>query len=652
MDRPVWVPSPQRVERSAMTRFIHHVRRGGAAGVTDYDSLYRWSITEPARFWSAVWEFCGVLADTRGEVVVEGIDRMPGARWFPRARLNFAENLLAREGDRPALVARDETGARRTLSRAELAGAVRRVAAWLSERGIGPGDRVAGLLPNVPETVIAMLASATLGATWSSCSPDFGTAAILDRFGQIRPSVLVAAAGCRYGGRRIDLGERVRAVAGKIPSIRAIVTVGGEPLRDERESVSFETILQRPDAAVPFASQPFDHPLYILYSSGTTGSPKCIVHGAGGTLLQHLKEQVLHTDMGPGDVVFYYTTCGWMMWNWLVSALATGATVVLYDGSPVHPDPAALWRMAAEEKVTVFGTSAGYLSAIEKQGVRPGRDHDLSSLRTILSTGSPLAPRSYDYVYREIDDDLQLSSISGGTDIISCFALGNPLGPVYRGELQCRGLGMKVEILDDTGRPLPAGKGELCCTMPFPSMPVGFWDDPSSERYRRAYFDRFDGVWCHGDYAELTPHGGLIIHGRSDATLNPGGVRIGTAEIYRVVEKMPEIAESVAVGQRWNDDTRIVLFVVMRPGYALDDALHARIRAKLRQEASPRHVPAVILPVQEIPKTISGKIVELAIQSVVNGEPVANRDAIVRPEALDQFRDLPALGGSDPPRDA
>ncbi len=464
MDRPVWAPSPERRERAAMTRFIQQIRREGATGVTDYDSLYRWSISEPASFWSAVWDFCGVRATHRGGIVVEGIDRMPGARWFPRARLNFAENLLEPGANQPAIVARDETGTRRVMDRAELAGAVRRVAAWLKARGIGPGDRVAGLLPNVPEAVIAMLAAATLGATWSSCSPDFGAGAILDRFGQIRPVVLFAAAGCRYNGRSIDLGDRVRAVAEGIPSIREIVMIGA----NGADGVSFEEILARPSAPIPFAPLPFDHPLYILYSSGTTGSPKCIVHGAGGTLLQHLKEQVLHTDVRSGDVVFYYTTCGWMMWNWLVSALAAGATVVLYDGSPVHPDPAALWRMAAEEKVRVFGTSAGYLSAIEKQGVRPGRDHDLSALRTVLSTGSPLAPRSYDYVYREIGADLQLSSISGGTDIISCFALGNPLGPVYRGEIQCRGLGMKVEILDDAGRPLPGARASCAARCPSP----------------------------------------------------------------------------------------------------------------------------------------------------------------------------------------
>jgi len=652
MDRPVWAPSPQRVERTSMTRFMDRVRREHAPGVRDYASLYRWSIEDPAAFWGAVWSFCGVRAAGRGDAVVEGLDRMPGARWFPDARLSFADNLLARDDDRPAIIARDETGARRVLTHRDLREAAFRVAGALLEWGVGPGDRVAGLMPNVPETVIAMLGAAAIGATWSSCSPDFGTEAILDRFGQIRPAVLFATDGCGYGGKRIDLTGRVRAIVERLPTIRRTVMVrsgaAAEGAALPPDAIAWSDLERRTAAVVPFASLPFDHPLYILYSSGTTGAPKCIVHGAGGTLIQHLKELMLHTDVGPDDTIFYYTTCGWMMWNWLVSALATGATVVLYDGSPVHPDPDTLWRMAAEERVTVFGTSAGYLSAIEKRGLSPGRDHDLSGLRTILSTGSPLAPRSYDYVYGAIGGDVCLSSISGGTDIISCFALGNPTGPVYRGEIQCRGLGMKVEILDDAGRPLPAGKGELCCTMPFPSMPVGFWDDADGARYRRSYFEKYPGVWCHGDYAELTPHGGVIIHGRSDATLNPGGVRIGTAEIYRVVEKMPEVAECVAVGQRYGGDTRIVLFVVMKDGRALDDPLRERIRAKLRAEASPRHVPAVILPVGEIPKTISGKIVELAIQNVVNGLPVPNRDAIVRPETLDQFRDLPALRDEGP----
>ncbi len=645
-DRPCWTPSAARVAAANMTRFIAHVREAGAP-VSDYASLWRWSCHQPEAFWPAVWDFCGLVAERRGDAVVEDLDRMPGARWFPGARINFAENLLRRRDDRPALIWRDETGARAAISFPDLRARVSGLARSLRDAGVRPGDRVAGYLANVPEAVVAMLATASVGGVWSSCSPDYGLEGVLDRFAQIRPRVLVAADASIYAGKRHDLMPRVRGIASRLEAIERVIVA---PRLDARPDLSglpgaavWDDVAAPSADPIPFERLPFDHPLYILYSSGTTGRPKCIVHGAGGTLIQHLKEHVLHTDLRRDDVFFYFTTCGWMMWNWLVSGLATGTTIQLYDGSPVHPDPAALWRVAAEEGTAVFGTSAGYLAAIEKAGVRPRRDHDLSRLRTILSTGSPLAPASYDYVYRDIGDDIQLSSISGGTDIISCFALGNPIAPVRRGEIQTRGLGMKVAILDPQGREMTRGKGELCCTLPFPSMPVSFWDDPEGARYRASYFERFPGVWAHGDFAEITPHDGVIIHGRSDATLNPGGVRIGTAEIYRVVERIPEVLEAVAVGQEWRGDTRVILFVAMKPGHALDDALRATIRERLKREASPRHVPARILPIPAVPRTLSGKVSEIAVRETIHGRPAGNRDALANPEALDALRDLPDL---------
>jgi acetoacetyl-CoA synthetase len=506
-------------------------------------------------------------------------------------------------------------------------------------------------MPNLPQSIIAMLAAASLGAVWSSCSPDFGLQGVLDRFGQIEPKVLFAADGYFYNGKHIDTMPRLRQIVDALPSIKATVVVpytrAAEDLdlRSIRAAVPFTTFQRHGMAArdIFFEPLPFQHPLYIMYSSGTTGVPKCIVHGAGGTLIQHLKELVLHCDLRRADRVFYFTTCGWMMWNWLVSSLAAGATVMLYDGSPTHPSPDALWRYAADSRMTVFGTSAKYLSAIEKFGVRPGASFDLAALRAILSTGSPLAPESFDYVYRDIKQDLLLGSISGGTDIISCFALACPILPVHRGELQCRGLGMKVEVRNDAGEPVRGEKGELCCSAPFPSMPIYFWNDPEGERYHASYFARFEGVWCHGDYAELTGHDGLVIYGRSDAVLNPGGVRIGTAEIYRIVETLPQVVESIAVGQEWEDDTRVILFVVMKEGAVLDDALRRAIKTRLRAEASPRHVPAKTIAVPEIPRTISGKIVELAVQNVIHGRPVKNTDALANPQALEHFRDLPEL---------
>jgi acetoacetyl-CoA synthetase len=663
--RPIWTPSPGRAAASNMARFIEFARARGAE-VHDYSTLWHWSVTEPAAFWPAVWEFCGVRASHPWEAVLEDGDRMPGAKWFRGARLNFAENLLARReaagapslargprlgpiGDeQPALVFRDESGRRWDLSYAELHAAVARLAQALRAEGVTVGDRVAGYLPNLPETVIAMLATTSLGAIWSSCSADFGVGGLLDRFGQIRPKVLFAADGYFYKGKTFDALARTAEVARQLPELKRVVVVSFLAEQPETDAIPNarrydEFVTGHGGGEIAFEQLPFDHPAYILYSSGTTGKPKCIVHSAGGTLLQHLKELVLHTDLGPRDRIVYFTTCGWMMWNWLVSSLATGATVVLYEGAPFHPRAASLFDLAQEEGVTVFGTSAKYLAAAEKAGVAPARTHDLAPLRAILSTGSSLAPESFDYVYRDVKPDVQLASISGGTDLISCFALGNPLAPVYRGELQCRGLGMAVEVFDDTGRPVRGRKGELACTAPFPSMPVGFWDDADGRKYRAAYFEKFPDVWAHGDYAELTARDGVIIHGRSDAVLNPGGVRIGTAEIYREVEKLPEVLEAIAVGQEWQGDVRVVLFVKLREGLALDDSLIARIKAAIRANTTPRHVPAKILQVPDIPRTLSGKIVELAVREAIHGRPVKNLEALANPEALDYFRDRPEL---------
>ncbi|HET8697224.1 MAG TPA: acetoacetate--CoA ligase [Gammaproteobacteria bacterium] len=615
---------------------------------SDYGALYEWSVAEPAAFWEAVWKFCDVRSVTDYRHVLEHRDLMPGARWFEGATLNFAANLLPLDVNGTAIVFTNERGERSELGWAELRAQVAAAAAALRALGVTRGDRVAGFVANRPETVVAMLAAASLGAIWSGCSPDFGVDAVLDRFGQIAPKVLFATDGYFYNGKSIDSLPVVRAIAARLPELRAVVVV---PYRDGAPDPSaipnaclFGELLSQGAGAPPeFEAVPFAHPLYILYSSGTTGAPKCIVHGAGGTLLQHRKEHVLHTDIRPGDVVFYFTTCGWMMWNWLVSALASRATLVLYEGAPLHPDPGVLWRLAERERVNVFGTSAKYLAALEKSGYAPAEHVELDSLRTILSTGSPLAPASFDFVHRSVKRDVQLASIAGGTDLISCFALGNPLLPVYRGELQCRGLGMKVEIFDEQGRSVRGRKGELVCSAPFPSMPVGFWNDPGGRKYHAAYFERYPSVWHHGDYAELTEHGGLVIYGRSDAVLNPGGVRIGTAEIYRVVEQLEEIAESLVVGQEWQGDTRVVLFVRLQPGHTLDAALERRIRDAVRAKASPKHVPAKIVAVPDIPRTMNGKIVELAVRDVIHGRDVTNRDALANPQALDHFRNLAEL---------
>jgi acetoacetyl-CoA synthetase len=662
----LWTPSPAAVERTRLQQFLRALRDRDVvpAEVTDAHALWQWSVREPAAFWEAMWEYAAFSCDRRADgtaydAVVQGLERMAppdpefGPRWFPGARLNAAEQMLRRRDAHPAIVSWTEEGRERVLSFAELACEVARCADALRAVGVTTGDRVAGWLPNVPEAVITMLATASLGAIWSSCSPDFGTEGVLDRFGQIEPTVLVVADTYRYAGKQIDVMSRVREVVSRLPSLRATWVVSRGPtiaaLGAVPNSAHWHEVLAASDAALPtFVRLPFDHPLYILYSSGTTGLPKCIVHGAGGTLLQHVKEHALHTDLGDTDVLFYFTTCGWMMWNWLVSALALGTTIVLYDGAPMPADdPAILWRMAADEGITVFGTSAKYLAALEKGGVCPRDVADLSRLRAMLSTGSPLAEHSYDFVYRDIAPRVQLASISGGTDIVSCFALGDPTGAVYRGELQMRGLGMAVDVWDDAGRPLRGAAGELVCTRPFPSMPVCFWNDPDGARYRAAYFEHFPGVWRHGDWAELTPHDGLVIHGRSDATLNPGGVRIGTAEIYRQVETMPEILESLVtehapVGSGATE-ARVVLFVRMAAGCSLDDALRVRIRERIRANTSPHHVPRVIAEVADLPRTRSGKISELAVREVIHGRAVKNAEALANPESLAEFSAHPAL---------
>ena len=644
---PVWSPSPERIQRSNMSRFLERIS-AEVPSVESYEDLYAWSVAEAARFWREVWDFCGVVASRSSDTTVVGFDRMPGARWFPEARLSFAENLLRFRDDREALVAWNEEGRQSSWTYAELYDEVSRLSQALRSLGVQPGDRVAGFMPNLPQTIIAMLATSSLGAVWSSCSPDFGTKGVLDRFGQIEPKVLFTADAYLFGGKVHSCLERVAEVAAQIDSLERIVVV---PYKHQSPDLSFsELTLTWDDFLAPyeaddieFAQLPFDHPLYIMYSSGTTGLPKCMVHSAGGTLLQHLKELALHTDLDRDDRIFYFTTCGWMMWNWLVSSLAVGATVLLYDGSPMKPKVDILFDLAQEEGMTVFGTSAKYLTLVEKEGVRPKETHDLSRIRAVLSTGSPLAPESYDYVYDQIGEDLQLSSISGGTDLISCFALGNPIRPVYRGELQSRGLGMKVEVYDDEGQAIVGDKGELVCTQPFPSMPVGFWNDPDGSKYHQAYFDVFPNVWRHGDWAEITQRGGMIIYGRSDATLNPGGVRIGTAEIYRQVEQIEDVVESLVVGQQWQDDVRIVLFVRLREGVELTEELEDRIRKQVRANASPHHVPKRIVAVADIPRTRSGKITELAVRSIIHGRAVKNAEALANAEALELYRDLPEL---------
>ncbi len=648
MTEPLWNPSPERVAKSNVTRFIQLVNEREGTRLGDYPSLYRWSVDEREKFWAAVWSFCGIIGDLGDGPVLERGDEMPGARFFPTARLNFAENLLRRRDDALAVAFWGEDQVRRSLSFAELYDRVSVLAQALRDAGVGPGDRVAGYLPNLPEAVTGMLATSSLGAIWSSCSPDFGVRGVVDRFGQIEPKVLLSVDGYFYDGKRFDLTERLGPILEQIPSIRRLVIVpyageGAPDLGDPRVVSLAEFVADYSPGTIEFERRPFNHPLYILYSSGTTGVPKCIVHGAGGTLIQHMKEHRLHTDLEPGERLFYFTTCGWMMWNWMVTGLASGATLLLYDGSPFYPDGNVLFDLADELGMNVFGTSAKYIDAVKKAGLEPIRTHDLSTVRAILSTGSPLAPESFDFVYRSIKEDVCLSSIAGGTDLISCFVLGCPVLPVWRGEIQARGLGLAVEVFDESGRPVRGEKGELVCTKAFPSMPVGFWNDPGDEKYRAAYFETYPNIWHHGDYVELTEHDGIVIHGRSDAVLNPGGVRIGTAEIYRQVEQLEPILESLVIGQDWDNDVRVVLFVRLRDGLELDDALRTTIKTHIRRHATPRHVPAKIIQVADIPRTKSGKIVELAVRNVVHGRPVKNKDALANPEALALYADLPEL---------
>jgi acetoacetyl-CoA synthetase len=643
-DKPLWSPSPERIANANVTAFMKLVNERHGLALGDYHQLYQWSIEEPQAFWVATWDFGGVVAQTRGDRVLADAGTMPGARFFPDAKLNFAENLLRRRDDTDAIVFWGEDKVRRHLTRAELHDLVSSTQQALVAAGVGEGDRVAGFMPNMPEAVVAMLATASLGATWTSCSPDFGVQGVLDRFGQVEPKVLFCCDGYYYNGKVVETIDRIAEIVKSLPSVRQVVVVpyvneAPEASRIDRGITFGAFIGNHPPTAVRYRSMPFNHPLYILYSSGTTGVPKCIVHGAGGVLLMHLKEHLLHCDEKPGDRVFYFTTCGWMMWNWLVSALAVNATLLLYDGSPFMGRGNVLFDFAAAEDMTHFGTSAKFIDAVAKVKVDPIHSHRLPELRVLLSTGSPLAPEGFDYVYEHVKKDICLSSISGGTDLVACFAGGTPILPVWRGELQCRMLAMKVEVFDDEGRPLPVGqKGELVCTAPFPTMPLGFWNDPGDAKYRAAYYERFPGVWRHGDWSELTPHGGMVIYGRSDAVLNPGGVRIGTAEIYRQVEKLDEVVESIVIGQDWQKDVRVVLFVRLREGLALDDALVRRIKEVIRANTTPRHVPAVICQVSDIPRTKSNKIVELAVRAVVHGQPVKNVEALANPEALEHFK--------------
>lgn len=643
MTDPIWKPSAETIAQSQMTAFTSHVNKNCGQHFSDYQSLHQWSTTHPEEFWVELVKFTGVEFSTPWKHILINSDRMPGAKWFEGARLNFARHLLRHQSDKTALIFQNEKSERTTLTYAELNQHVRRLAYQLKKRGVKIGDRVAGYLPNRPETIIAMLATTSLGAIWSSCSPDFGYHGVYDRFQQITPKILFACDGQLYNGKQHSTLSNIIGLQENLPSLELIIIVPSlntDPeINNIKNAVLFEKLVKTSDEIDSFAELPFDHPLYILFSSGTTGVPKCITHGAGGTLLQHLKELILHTDLHEEDTITYYTTCGWMMWNWLVSSLAVGATLVLYDGSPLHPRPSRLFDLIDAEKISIFGTSAKFLTSVEKVGLQPRLSHSLTSLRTILSTGSPLVSSNYDFVYENIKPDVRLSSISGGTDIISCFALGNPNLPVYRGELQCLGLGLAVEIFDDNGHSVIDEKGELVCTKPFPAMPIYFWNDNDGQLFHHAYFEQFPNVWTHGDYAQITKRGGLIIYGRSDTLLKPNGIRIGTAEIYREVEQFPEIMESIAIGQPFKNDVRIILFVKMRENCPLTEDLIAKIRQTIKSQLSPHHVPAKILTVPDIPRTVSGKIVELAVQNMVAGKPVKNIDALANPEALDYFRD-------------
>lgn len=646
--QPLWQPDAKRIKTSALETFRVQAEERAGRKLPDYQALHRWSIEDRAAFWTLIWDFCDVIGN-RGATALIDRSHMREAEFFPDAKLNFAENLLRHQGYGEAIIFRGEDKVERRLTWNDLHALVSKLQQFMLAEGVKPGDRIAGMMPNMPEAIALMLAASSIGAVWSSCSPDFGAQGVLDRFGQIEPKLFFACDGYWYNGKRIDVSEKIVEVTDKLPSSKrsVIVTYLGEAeavAGKAKNGIALDAALESFTAkALEFTRQPFDHPLYILFSSGTTGIPKCIVHRAGGVLLQHLKEHRLHADIREGDRFFYFTTCGWMMWNWLASGIASGATLLLYDGSPFYPDGNVLFDYAAAENMTYFGTSAKFIDAVLKAGLRPRETHDLSALRTISSTGSPLSPEGFAFVYEAIKPDVHLASISGGTDIVSCFVLGVPTEPVWQGEIQGAGLGMAVDVWDDDGKPVREQKGELVCTKAFPCMPLAFWNDPEGAKYQAAYFERFDNIWCHGDFAERTEHNGIVIHGRSDATLNPGGVRIGTAEIYNQVEQMPEVAEALCIGQDWDHDVRVVLFVRLAEDVLLDDDLKARIKTKIRTGATPRHVPAKIVVVSDIPRTKSGKIVELAVRDIVHGRDVKNREALANPDALELYRDLSEL---------
>ncbi len=648
MSKIIWKPSEQRIKSSNMYSFIKFVNRRYGQDFLKYEDIYKWSIDNIPDFWLAFWEFAGIKASVNYESVIDDLAKMPGAKWFEGSKLNFAENLLRYVDNRDALIFKGENRESVRITYKELYDEVKSVACSLKEAGVLAGDRVAGFMPNIPETIIAMLAATSLGAIWSSCSPDFGIKGVLDRFGQIKPKFLFTADGYLFKGEKFDSLKIVSNILKDIETIEHVVVVPYVQEEPDISSVSKSILYSDFKAAqtpetIQFEQLPFDHPLYIMYSSGTTGKPKCLVQSAGGILLNHLKELILHTDLKRVDRIFYFTTCGWMMWNWLVSSLSVGATLVLFDGNPFFPDPETLWRFAEKEKITIFGTSAGYINALQNSGARPGKEFDLSPLRTVLSTGSPLAVKSFDYIYKEVKKDLQLSSIAGGTDLNGCFFLGNPTGPVYRGELQCRGLGLKVEAFDDNGNAVINQQGELVCTAPFPSMPIYFWDDPKGEKYHNAYFDIYPSVWRHGDYVEINGRGGAVIHGRSDATLNPGGVRIGTSEIYHQVALIDEVEDAVVIGQNWNDDVRVILFVKMRENIKLVEVIKKKIKKSIRDNISPRHVPSKIIAVPEIPYTLNMKKVEIAVKRTIQNEPVLNLDSLKNPKSLSYYANLKEL---------
>jgi acetoacetyl-CoA synthetase len=648
MSKLLWTPPQERVRQSNMYAFMQFINERHGKQFEAYEPLWQWSVENIPDFWAAMWDFGKIIASRGYDQVIDDPAKMPGARWFSGAELNYAENLLRYRDDHVALVFKGEGRDVLKLTYAELYDQVARLAAGLKQMGIAPGDRVVGFVPNMPQAIIAMLAAVSLGATWSSCSPDFGIKGVLDRFGQIKPRVLFTANGYQFKGRPIDSLGRIADILKELPSIERVVVI---PYTDQQPDIAAvpnavmwdDFCSSESGLEIDFAQLPFEHPLYIMYSSGTTGLPKCMVQSCGGILIHHIKELMIHSDVSRDSVIFYFTTCGWMMWNWLTSSLSLGATLVLFDGNPFYPDPGALWQMAEEVGLTHFGTSAGYIAALINAGVKPGKTYDLSALRTLMSTGSPLSIEGFEFVYDEIKSDLQLASISGGTDLNGCFALGNPMGPVYAGELQCRGLAMDVAAYNLDGQPVVGEQGELVCRKPFPSMPIYFWNDPDGAKYHKAYFDVFPGVWRHGDFIEVTERGGVVIYGRSDATLNPGGVRIGTAEIYRQVEQIDEIEDSVVIGQNWKGDVRVVLFVKPAEGVELTDELKDRIRRTIRENASPRHVPAKIIAVPGVPYTLNMKKVELAIKKTIEGQPVLNKDALSNPDVLDYYANIGEL---------